>query len=543
MDSSTPDRFQILARVSQQISSILDIDQLLTEVARLIQVTFDYHHVGIGLVEGDDVVYRVGAGELWERSDFRFSPARLKIGQEGIAGHVAATGKPHVARDVRIDPFYVKMEGSRTLSEMIMPMIIKGKVIGVLDVQSYKLDDFTETDIEMIGALANQAAVALDNARLFANEQRRVEQFRALNEVGRHIAALLEIETLLDQLVQSIQQAFNYYLVEIGLVENGRVVFKARSSRAANSSFSPFQLEIGQGITGQAVASNQPIVVSDVRHDERYLQFSHHETRSELAVPIQVKSRVIGVLNIQSDQYDAFEQSDVELMQALASQAGIAIENAQLYEQAKQIAVFEERQRLARELHDSITQSLYGMGMYAQAANAQLSKAEWSQVSKHIKQIEETAEEALTEMRLLLFELRPPVLEDEGLEAALQSRLSMVENRSGLQAEFNTTLTKRLPPLTEEILYRIAQEAFTNVLKHAHASKIQVSLNQENDQIIMGIKDDGVGFDNSSATQKGCLGLISMQERAEAAGGHLAVDSHTGSGTAIRVVVPIEIES
>jgi signal transduction histidine kinase len=540
-DSRYIERFRILTQVSQRISSILAIDQLLVEIVQLVQQTFGFYHVGIGLVEGEDVVYRVGAGSLWEKTDFQFKPRRLKIGKQGITGMVAASGKPYLAPDVNQDTTYVWMQGSETKSELAVPILVKNQVIGVLDVQSQELDAFDPIDQELMTSLANQAGVAIENARLFSVEQRRVEQFRAISEVGRHIASILELDELLNQLAKSIQRTFNYYLVEIGLVEGEELVFRTRAGREGETQAKPFRIKVGkEGITGWVAATGKSYLAPDVNQEPKYVRITHHETRSELAVPIQFKGAVMGVLNIQSDSLNAFDESDVELMELLANQAGVAIQNARLYQQARQVAVWEERQRMARELHDSVTQSLYGISLYTQAALGQLAMGNKDQAVNQLGEIGETAQEALAEMRLLIFELRPQVLEQEGLMMALHTRLSSVEQRAGLKTSIKDTLSGRLPLAIEESLYRIALEALNNVIKHANAKSVQIVLNQEAGRLVMEIMDDGIGFDTTKTRRAGCIGLTVIQERADAIGGRLEVQSQVGSGTCIRVEVLYE---
>jgi signal transduction histidine kinase len=366
-------RFRILTEVSQQITSILEIDDLLTRIVRLIQQTFGYYHVGIGLIERDDVVYRVGAGDLWDDPDFQFKPSRLKIGSEGLTGWVAGSGQVAFVPDVTQDAHYVWMRGSLT--------------------------------------------------------------------------------------------------------------------------------------------------------------------RSELVVPITVKGQTIGVLDAQSEQLNGFDQIDVEMLQALANQAGIAIENVRLHEQAKQVAILEERQRLARDLHDSVTQSLYGLNLYAQAASGHLALGQLEHVQQHLDDIQKTAQESLTEIRLLIYELRPLILEQEGLIAALQNRLYSVESRAELKSNLKSNLKERLPLEVEEGLYRIAQEALNNTIKHAQAKRVEVRVLRENGTVSLEISDDGKGFDPTTAYQEGCLGILSMRERASVQNWDFRLDSDPGVGTRIRVEV------
>jgi signal transduction histidine kinase len=210
-----------------------------------------------------------------------------------------------------------------------------------------------------------------------------------------------------------------------------------------------------------------------------------------------------------------------------------------LRQREREKAVTEERNRLARELHDSVTQALYGVTLYSQAAVGHLELGHADRVAEYLSELQDTAQEALAEMRLLVFELRPPIVEEQGLVAALQARLQAVEGRAGLGTEFKTDVEERLPLDVEEGLYRIALEALNNALKHAQAQNIKVHLRQQEPPrgaVILEVADDGTGFDPATAYARGGLGLSSMGERAAALGGRLTVWSEPGSGTRIVVV-------
>ena len=225
------------------------------------------------------------------------------------------------------------------------------------------------------------------------------------------------------------------------------------------------------------------------------------------------------------------------MAQVLVRQEGLVAENVRLHERARQAAVLEERQRLARELHDSVTQSLYGISLQAEAASRAMTAGDPAPVASNLQEIRETTQEALGEMRLLLFELRPPLLEERGLFGALQSRLGAVESRAGLVTELHGDASARLNPETEQELYRLAQEALNNVLKHAHARHVTVRLDVSADRAILEVADDGIGFE-PELRNGGGFGLPGMRERAERLGGTLQVESTTGTGTRVCVEVP-----
>jgi signal transduction histidine kinase len=206
-------------------------------------------------------------------------------------------------------------------------------------------------------------------------------------------------------------------------------------------------------------------------------------------------------------------------------------------QRARQLAVLEERQRLSRELHDSVTQALYGISLYVEATDRALTDGELEPARVNLREIRETTHEALGEMRLLLFELRPPLLEERGLAAALRSRLQAVEGRAGLLTTFECESEERLRPEQEQELYRLAQEALNNVLKHAHARQVRMRLAVAADRALLEVADDGVGFE-PSLRGAGGFGLPGMRERTERLGGTLTIESLPEAGTRLRVEVP-----
>jgi signal transduction histidine kinase len=193
---------------------------------------------------------------------------------------------------------------------------------------------------------------------------------------------------------------------------------------------------------------------------------------------------------------------------------------------------------VARDLHDSVTQSLYGVSLYGDAASRMLEAADVEGATELLSQLRQTAKDALQEMRLLIFELRPSELERMGLVGALQSRLDAVESRSGLAAALDADETIRLPLATEDALYRLAQEALNNALRHAQASSVHVRLSRTESGVRLEIADDGIGFDVPEARQSGGVGLHSMAERAAQVGARLEIDSRIGAGSRIIVEVP-----
>jgi signal transduction histidine kinase len=206
-------------------------------------------------------------------------------------------------------------------------------------------------------------------------------------------------------------------------------------------------------------------------------------------------------------------------------------------EQLEEAAIAAERQRLARDLHDSVTQTLYSLDLFANAAQEALSKGKIETGMEHAGRIRSLSQSALVDMRLLIFELQPPLLEQEGLAGALRARLESVEARAGLITEFEAMVERPLSPAVESELYAVTREALNNALKHAQAGRITVRLDCDEQGCCLTIGDDGVGFDLATTERSGGFGLRNMRDRVQRIGGSLTLDTAPGEGTTVRVEV------
>jgi signal transduction histidine kinase len=228
-----------------------------------------------------------------------------------------------------------------------------------------------------------------------------------------------------------------------------------------------------------------------------------------------------------------------ERSEALLADLQEAHEHLRAYAaQAEQVAVVEERQRLARDLHDSVIQALYGMVLSAESAARKLAEGQFELVGERLKDIRRTAQTALREMRILIFELRPPELSREGLVAALRTRLDAVEARAGMKTSLLVEGDGTLSAELEAGLYQVVQEALNNMLKHSGAQNVAVSLRVDPSKVELEVSDDGVGFNPSTVEAMGGLGLRGLRERAERMGGRLSLQTQPNRGTRITLEVP-----
>jgi signal transduction histidine kinase len=253
-------------------------------------------------------------------------------------------------------------------------------------------------------------------------------------------------------------------------------------------------------------------------------------------VPIRADGQVLGVLGIKRPFAPSQLGNQLALLTAVADHIGIVLESIRLRRKAEQAATLEERNRLARELHDSVTQLMYSINLFAKAGKDAYRLNNPAQGDKYLTRLQDSARQALKELRLLLFELRPPQLEQEGLIGALQLRLDAVEGRAGVKTQLLVNTEAEIPQVCAEELYAIAQEALNNALKHSHANTVTIHLQTNAQGLELTITDDGIGFDpHDYKTRRGGMGLTSMRERALKLGGDLLITSKTEQGTNIQL--------
>ncbi len=386
-------------------------------------------------------------------------------------------------------------------------------------------------------------------------EQRVAERTReiaALLELGRNVASTLELRPLLELVLGQLKTVLDYTGAGIATIDDGYFVFMDYVGPANRELVLSMRIPVRQPSGYRKVMrTRNAVIYADIRDagvDSEEIEFhlagdlgeTLDYVRSWLGVPLMVKERIIGILRVDHDQPDQFTHQNAQLVLAFANQAAVAIENARLYERAQTLAALEERQRLARELHDSVSQALYGIALGARTARTLVDRPETEidQLASPLDYVLSLAEAGLAEMRALIFELRPESLDSEGLVAALNKRAEAISARHQIEVNLDLCVEPPVPLRMKESLYRVAQEALNNIVKHARASHVTVSLACLNGTIRMEVKDDGAGFDTSQ-DYPGHFGLHTMRERIEELGGELLVESRPQNGTRIFASVPL----
>ena len=359
------------AEIGEEVNASLDLDEVLAHTAVLIKRHIDYEMFGV-LMADEDGVY------LKHRFAIGYPPGlaenlRVPIGQ-GITGTAAATGHPVRVSDVSQDPRYINAIDS-VRSELAVPLMFRGKCVGVLDIQSRHLDYFTKDQQRILALLASRLAVAIENARLFQKVRAQAETLLVLNEVSREISSILDVEELLRHAAELVKQVIDYQILSIMLYDEEQHIFRHRVDvKHGQRVQGRMRVAATEGIVGAAATLREPVLVPDVTKDERYLMVNP-ETRSELAIPMMHKDKVIGVLDLESPQLNYFNADHVQTLSILASNLAVSLENARLYEQvAKDEARLDREVQAAKRIQGALLRPVptddYGLDVAARYLSA-----------------------------------------------------------------------------------------------------------------------------------------------------------------------------
>jgi signal transduction histidine kinase len=365
---------------------------------------------------------------------------------------------------------------------------------------------------------------------------------KAVSDAVLAVAAELSVEEVLQRLVDEARELAGARYAALGLPdgEGGFARFLTSGmSEELIASFGPLPRQ--HGVLGAMLETSEPYRTRDIHDHPRFRGWwpkGHPDMRSFLGVPIVAADEVIGAFYLTEKVGAAdFGDEDAELIELLAGHAAIAITNARLYEQARELSIVAERNRLALDLHDVVSQKLFGLLLTAEAAGT-LFERDPRAAREQLSKLSGLAREALDELRSLVFELRPPDLERDGLCGALRKHVDVVRrvHQCVIEVEVEDGVPTDL--VRDREVLRIAQEALQNALKHAGAERVTVRLRTGDGGLRLEVEDDGVGFDPASATVRSrSLGMTSMRERAARLGGRLDVRSEPGVGTSVTLEI------
>jgi signal transduction histidine kinase len=569
-------RQRSLRAVIESISGELELRPLLTRIVQQACTLLEADHGTIALVDEARGIVRTEAG-------FNMPPnelgAELGLG-EGIAGLVLAARRPLTFSRYGDVP-QPTQPGMLNDAILGMPIVWRGAMIGFFGIgrspkptvrrkaghrikpPTRSADEprprarrFTQADVAALGDFARHAAIAIQNARTYEVEQQRTERLRIITQIGGIITSDLRLSDLLKKAADAVHELLGYPNVAIALIDPEdpqTLVLDTLGGHYRSIIHGEYRFPIEQGIMGAAVRARETVLVNDVLKDPRYLRTpGAPDVYAEIAVPVLLGDSVLGVLNVETDA--PLAESDAELLRLVADQMSVAIANARLHAVVRELAASEERNRLARELHDSVTQLLFSMTLIAESLGAAW-KRDPVEGEHRAARLLELSQTALAEMRSLLSELRPgsdtkaaPVARAAdavrrfGLVGALR-RHARGLSADGLRVVFSARGYVSVPGEQEYEMFRIAQEALHNVAKHAAAKTVELSLVTDGHGTLLRVRDDGTGFEGASpgahvGRSWPGLGLRSMRERAESLGARFTVHSSPGAGTTVEVSVP-----
>ena len=391
--------------------------------------------------------------------------------------------------------------------------------------------------------LINNLEQIVQNRTLDLQKANQALKLRALQmessaRVSREITTYLDYEDLLNNVAALIADAFAYSDVRIYLLENNRLTLRACSNPV--ETVPPFISLEQPGIHTRAVQTRSAISSYEPCDSSAHDETPPNANLSELCVPLQIGNKILGTLDLVQPSPTRFTGEELLLAQSLGDQIAIAIENTLLHKRSLELAVHQERNRLSRDLHDSVVQYLYSLNLMASGWKRHLQAGEPVDVLVQLDRTSEISHQALKEMRLMVYQLLPDDLEWKGLSNALKRRLEIVEKRAGITARLIIPQEISLPSKVEEGLYLIAQEALNNSLKHSDAREVDVHLELVERQVVLQVSDNGHGFEFDETGASSGMGLSNMKARADELRGSLSIQSSPENGTSIRATIPID---
>jgi signal transduction histidine kinase len=533
------DRLRALVETGIAINSELSLDGVLERIVEAAARMTDAEYAALGVID------RSGSG-LERFVTYGMAPeVQTEIGDpphgRGILGVLITDARPLRLHDLTEDPRSVGFPpGHPPMHSFLgVPIRLRGVAYGNLYLTEKEGGDFSDEDEELVTLLAAQAAVALENARLYESATAWSQQLESLNEVGAALVGELELNPLLELVVARLRELIGARLVAIALPSGEGLRIAAADGAGADMLAAVSMLE-ADSKTARVMERGRSERIDSLLEDPEVNQEVARRLGAStgLYVPLRARERTIGVL-IAHDKVGRdrrFTSADLRLAEQFALRASIAVDLSRRVarDSLRRVVAGQEveRRRLARELHDETGQALTSILLGLRALEEANSDVE-------VDDLRELVVATLQDVRRLAVQLRPKALDDFGLVPALERLVQTFSESSGISVELEAQIgEERLPSDVETTVYRIVQEALTNVVKHAEASRVSILLVRRDSTVTAVVEDDGRGFDPESAGEDS-LGLEGMRERVELHGGRLTVETAPGSGTTLRVEVPL----
>ena len=521
-----------LLAVTQNVASTLELEPLLGLILDQFKAIVDYDGASILIREGELLKVLAYRGPIPQADALQL---RFPLSAAGANQTVIQRREPVIISDVRGDTplahAFQATAGAQLTgvfgyvrSWMGIPLIVRGEVIGMLSLDHRHPDAYTGRHSLLALTIANKVAVAIENARLYQAEQERRRELQTLLDVTAAANSSLNLDEMLATTLDRLVTLAGVSRAGVLLVNDATGELEPRMIRPERTIAAEELAEMVRACQ-EIIAGGEPqYVAPDVA--QGYLE-------PGAFIPLHIRSRTLGLIAIIGETGSQFNQGQLALFKSIADQLAVAVENARLYEQAQQAAVTEERHRLARELHDAVTQTLFSASLIAEVL-PRIWERDQQLGEQRLEDLRELTRGALAEMRALLLELRPATLTESSLGDLLRQLREAFVGRARLAIDLVVEGERPLPPDVQIAFYRIAQEALNNVTKHAGADAVTIRLQFTPESVQMMIQDNGRGFDVSDISPNS-LGVGIMRERAGKIGAAIRIDSQVGIGTAIIV--------
>jgi signal transduction histidine kinase len=542
---SSESRLRALLEASMAITSELSLESLLQRLVTTAADLTGATYAALGVIDR--------SGTQLERflttgidADTHRAIGDLPRGR-GILGVLIAEAAPLRLHDLTEDPRSVGFPPMHPPMRTFLgvPILLRGVAYGNFYLtEKTGGEDFTDEDQEIVELLAGQAAVAIENARLYEAATQWSAQLESLNEIGNALATETALEPLLDLVARRLRELLNARLVTVLLPAGAHELRFVAVAGEGGSELIGQTMPRASSKSGRVIERGRSERVDSVLDDPEvdHEVMRRFGARSGLWVPLVARGRTIGLLAAHDKLVpDArFSDNDLRLAETFASRASVAVDLSQRMERDAFRRVVEaqelERRRLARELHDetgqALTSILLGLKGLEDAAGGE-------ELGAAVARMRELVVETLQDVRRLAVELRPKVLDDFGLVPALERLTESFGEQTEIRVRFETGLgDERLPPDVETALYRIVQEALTNVVKHAQARTVSIVLARKPNAVALVVEDDGQGFDPAN-TREGGIGIEGMRERVGLLEGKLQIEARPGAGATIVAEVPL----
>ena len=543
MAQTEQDRLRDVLEAAISVTSELSIDAVLERIVEAAAQLTDARYAALGVIDrtGTGLERFVTTGLDDETVTSIGDPPRGR----GILGVLIREARPLRLTEISADERSVGFPPNHPPMHSFLgvPILLRGVAYGNLYLtEKAGAQEFTEEDEEIVQLLAAQAAVAIENARLYESATRWLDQLQSLADVGNALATELDLPKLLELVVTRLRDLIDARLLYIAMPEGDRglVIRTATGERA--SDYVGITLEADRSKTARVLERRRSERVDSILDDPEVDQATARQmgARTGIWVPLVIRDRAIGVLVAQDKLGpDArFTDEDLRIAEAFAERATVAIDLSERVarDALRRVVAGQEleRRRLARELHDETGQALTSILLGLRAIEDKDSE----EIGRSVAELRELVVETLQDVRRLAVELRPKALDDFGLVPALERLAETFAEQTGIRVHLEAALgDARLSADVETAVYRIVQEALTNVIKHAQAGTVSVVLTRKGDRVVVVVEDDGKGFD-PGRTDDARLGLVGMRERIALVDGRVSVESRPGEGTTIAAEVP-----